>query len=314
MEEVAAMADLRRMAIFARVVELGAFSQAARSLGLTTSSISQHVRALEASLGVALLHRSTRKLSLTEAGQAYYDECALVVHAAERGRQKIATLRDEPAGALRIAVPSELAHRHVVPALDSFIRLHPQLTLTLEVSDEKIDLIQQRIDLALRIGELQDSTLVARKIAWFDEVLGATPACLKRTKLVGKLRSPQDLAALDWVTFSPLGEPAFLELQHRDGRTARVRVRGRVVTNQAQTLRALALAGHGAARLLGPDAAADFAQGRLLPLLPDWRLPGFGVYAITPRRDAQPLKVTRCIEHLRHYFDGLASTSNSDQV
>jgi len=295
------------MAIFARVVELGAFNQAARTLGLTTSSISQHVRGLEESLGVALLHRSTRKLSLTEAGQAYYDECANVVHAAERGRQKVATLRDEPAGELRIAMPSELAHRHVVPALDAFIRMHPQLSLTLEVSDEKIDLIAQRIDLAVRIGDLQDSGLVARQIAWFDEVLGATPECLSRT---GAPQTPQDLATLSWVIFTPLGEPSFLDLQHRDGRTARVRIRGRVATNQAQTVRALTLGGHGAARLLGIDAAQDFAQGRLLPLLPDWRLPGFGVYAITPRRDAQPLKVTRCIEHLRSYFARLTAPAS----
>jgi DNA-binding transcriptional LysR family regulator len=298
------MDELRRMAIFASVVELGAFNRAARALGLTTSSISQHVRALETSLGVALLHRSTRKLSLTEAGQAYYEECAHVVHAAERGRQKIATLRDEPAGELRIALPSELAHRHVVPALDDFIKMHPQLSLRLEVSDEKADLIAQRIDLAIRIGDLPDSALVARQIAWFEEVLGATPACLARSRMPQSQmpQTPQDLAALDWVVFTPLGEPAFLDLRHRDGRTARVRIRGRLATNHAQTLRALALGGHGAARLLGIDAAPDMAQGLLLPLLPDWHLPGFGVYAITPRRDAQPLKVTRCIEHLRHYF------------
>lgn len=301
------MDDLRRMGIFAKVVELGAFNQAARALDLTTSSISQHIRSLEESLGVALLHRSTRKLSLTEAGQAYYEECATVVHAAERGRQKVATLRDEPAGELRLAVPSQLAHRHVVPALSRFMRMYPQLSLKLEVSDEKIDLISQRIDLAIRIGNLLDSGLVARKIAWFNEVLGATPEYLSRNQMP---QTPLDLAALEWVIFTPLGEPSFLDLQHKSGQTARVRIKGRVATNQAQTIRALALTGHGAARLLKIDTSEDFSRGHLLPLLPEWHLSGFGVYAITPRRDAQPLKVTRCIEHLRTYFDELTATSS----
>jgi DNA-binding transcriptional LysR family regulator len=293
------MDDLRRMAIFAKVVETAAFNRAAAALGLTTSSVSQHVRGLEASLGVTLLRRSTRRLSLTEAGQVYYDECANVVHAAERGRQKIAVLRDEPAGELRIAAPSELAHLHLVPALQEFIRAHPALSVRIEVSDDKSDLIEQRIDLAIRIGELQDSRMVARQIAWFEELLCAAPQYLEK---VGAPCSPESLSDLEWITFTPLGEPAFVGLRHDDGRQARVRLKGRLATNHAQTLRALVLGGHGAARLLGVDVWTDLAEGRLRPLLPSWHLPGFGVYAITPQRDAQPLKVSRCIDHLYVYF------------
>lgn len=290
---------LKRMAIFARVVELGAFNRAARELGLTTSSISQHVRALEAELGVTLLHRSTRKLSLTEAGRVYYEECANVVHAAARGQQKVAELRDEPAGELRITAPSELAHQHLVPALRDFIAAHPRLAVRFELGDEKIDLVEHRVDLAVRIGELRDSSLVARQIAWFDELICAAPDYLERT---GLPTTPQALADLDWLIFTPLGEPAFVHLRNAQGHEVRLRVHGRLATNQAQTLKALALDGHGVARLLKADIGTELAQGRLVPLLPDWRLAGFGVYAITPRRDAQPLKVTRCIEHLRTYF------------
>ncbi len=290
---------LKRMAIFARVVELGAFNRAASELGLTTSSISQHVRALESELGIMLLHRSTRKLSLTEAGRVYYEECANVVHAAARAQQKVAELRDEPAGELRLAAPSELAHQHLVPALCKFISAHPRLAIRFELGDEKVDLIEHRVDLAVRIGEPEDSRLVARRIAWFDEVICASPEYLAR---VATPTTPQALADLDWLIFTPLGEPAFVQLRDERGNELRLRVHGRLMTNQAQTLKALALDGHGVARLLRADVEKELASGRLIPLLPAWRLAGFGVYAITARRDAQPLKITRCIEHLRRYF------------
>lgn len=293
---------LKRMAIFARVVELGAFNRAASELGLTTSSISQHVRALEAELGVVLLHRSTRKLSLTEAGRVYYEECANVVHAAARAQQKVAELRDEPAGELRIAAPSELAHQHLVPALREFISAHPKLSVRFELADERVDLIEHRVDLAVRIGEPQDSRLVARRIAWFDELICASPDYFSR---VTTPTSPQALADLDWLIFTPLGEPAFVQLRDERGQEVRLRVHGRLMTNQAQTLKALTLDGHGVARLLRADVEAELADGRLVPLLPTWKLAGFGVYAITARRDAQPLKITRCIEHLRAHFSRL---------
>lgn len=295
---------LQRMAIFARVVELGAFNRAARELGVTTSSVSQHVRGLEQALGAVLLHRSTRKLSLTEAGTMYYEECVNLVRAAERGRQKVAALRDQLAGELRISAPAGLAHRHLALALHDFIAAHPDLSIRFEVGDEKIDLIEQRIDLAVRVGDLSDSRMVARQIAWLDEVVCAAPAYLLSVPMP---QSPQALAELEWLIFSPLGEPAFVELHHQDGREVRLRIRGRLTANLADTLKALALGGHGVSRLLRIDAQDELAQGKLIELLPEWQLQGFGAYAITPRRDdAQPLKVTRCIDHLRTYFKGLS--------
>jgi DNA-binding transcriptional LysR family regulator len=297
---------LRRMAIFARVVELGAFNRAARELGLTTSSVSQHIRALETTLGVTLLHRSTRKLNPTDAGRIYYEECANMVHAAERAQQKVFALRDELIGELRLAAPAELAHRHLVPALREFILAHPGLSIRFELSDEKVDLIGQRIDLAVRIGELQDSRLVARKIAWFDEVICATPGYLKTVTLP---ETPQSLVEMDWLIFTPLGEPSFLSLRHRDGREVRLRVRGRLVTNLAQTLKALLMEEHGIARMLRVDVEKELERGELIELVPDWTLPGFGVYAITPSREPQPIKVSRCIDRLRMHFESLQVTA-----
>lgn len=293
------MDALRRMSVFARVVELGAFNRAAGELGLTTSSVSQNVRALEQDLGIVLLHRSTRKLSLTEAGRVFYEECVNVAQAAERARQKVAELRDELAGELRISAPPELAHLHLVPALDDFIKAFPRLSIRFELSDERVDLIERRIDLAVRVGELRDSRLVARKIGWFDEIICASPDYLARS---GLPQTPQALGELDWVIFSPLGEPASVLLRRGEENAVRVPVCGRLVINQSESLRALVLAGHGAGRLLQAYVQADLAAGRLVRLLPEWSLGGFGTYAITPRRDAQPLKVTRCIEHLARYF------------
>lgn len=290
---------LKRMAVFARVVEVGSFGGAARELGMTTSAVSQHVRLLEAQLDVALLHRSTRKLSMTEAGRVYYEECANVVHAAMRAQQKVTELRDEAAGELRIAAPADFAHQHMARALREFILLHPKLSIRFEVGDEKVDLIQRRVDIAIRIGHLQDSALVARRIAWFDEVICASPEYLNR---VGEPKSPRELADRDWLIFTPLGEPAFVQLIGVDGASMRLRIQGRLMANHALTLKALALDGHGIVRILKADVEEDLAAGRLVPLLPNWKLAGFGAYAVTPRRDAQPLKVRRCIEYLQGYF------------
>ena len=156
----AAMEDLKRMAVFAAVVQHGSMSGAARALGMSTSAVSQQVRRLESDGGVTLLHRSTRKLALTEAGERYHAHCAAMAAAAGQARAELAAAREAPSGELRLSATVGFA-RHIAPALGALLAAHPALRLRLLVDDAPIDLIGARIDLAVRYGRLADSTWAA---------------------------------------------------------------------------------------------------------------------------------------------------------
>jgi len=160
------MDALRRMAVFACVVEHRSMSGAARALAMSTSAVSQQVRQLERDSGVTLLHRSTRKLALTAAGERLYEDCAAMVAAARRAQHQLAVSRDAPSGELRLSAPVGFA-RHVAPGLGALLAAHPALSLKLLVDDAHIDLIESRIDLAVRFGSLPYSTWVARRLCAF---------------------------------------------------------------------------------------------------------------------------------------------------
>lgn len=293
------MDRLRRMAMFARVVEAGSISAAARELGMSPSAVSQQLRVLEQELGVVLLHRSTRRLTPTEAGQVFYEGCAAMTQAARQAETQLAALRDELVGELRVAVPAGFATT-LVAGLAPLLKAHPRLGLRLFADDERHDLIASRIDLAIRVAHparMADSSLIARPLAEFEEVLCASPDYLARCGM------PTDADALtrhEWLLLTPLGEPQFLSLIGPEGQTRRIRLDGRVAGNSADALLELARAGLGICRtVLGRELAAEFASGGLRRVLPDWALPRLSVYAITPRRDAQPAKVLRAIDSLR---------------
>lgn len=290
------MDKLKRMAVFARVVETRSMSGAARELGMSTSAISQQMRQLERQTGVVLLHRSTRKLTLTEAGEVFYAGCASMVHAARQAEQRLADLRDELVGELRIAAPIGFSGTTLPAALAPLLARHPQLKLRLFAGDERIDLIEARIDLAIRVGRLADSTLVARPLAQIEEIICATPDYLRRA---GTPRTPEDLAQHEWITLTVLGEPQFLDLTGPGGETRRLRVEGRIASNEAQSTKQLTLAHLGLSRNIATDLAGELNDGRLVHVLPQWRLPAIGIYAVTPRKDAQPAKVRQVIKALK---------------
>lgn len=297
---------LSRMGIFARVVELGAFSRAAKELGLTSSSVSQHIRALETYLGTTLLHRTTRKLSLTEAGSLFYQNCVKVVATAKEAQQDVATLQNQPVGELRIAVSSFVASRYLIPALDRFIRDHPKVDVRIDVCDHNIDLVEQRIDLALRVGRIHgDGDILLTR---FDDVLCAAPDYLESRAPISR---PEELSQHDFLLFTPHGESSCVDLNSDKGDRVRVRLLPRVSANNALALRLLALGGHGIARLLRVKIQADLDAGRLRQVLPDWRLDGFSVFITARHRDEIPLKVRRCIDCIRAYFSAEYPQSNA---
>ena len=192
------MDDLRRMAIFAAVVEQRSMSAAARALHMSTSAVSQQVRALESSGGVTLLHRTTRKLALTDAGERFYAECAGMVAAARRAQAELALSRDAPSGELRLSATVGFA-RHIAPALGGLLAAHPALTLKLLVDDARIDLIESRIDLGVRFGVLADSSWVAKRLCSFELMLCAAPAYLQRH---GTPQRPEDLLTHQWLALA----------------------------------------------------------------------------------------------------------------
>lgn len=294
--------QLKRMAVLATVVEQGSFVAAARKLQTTTSAVSQQVRALERDMGVTLLHRSTRKLSLTPAGARFHEGCAAMLAAAQSAQAQLLQLRDAPEGELRVAAPVGFG-RHLGPALAPLLAAHPALSLHLEVDDGFTDLVAKRIDLAVRFGRLPDSAWVAQKIGEKSVALFAAPAYLARRG------SPAGLAELsrhDWLALRPGTDGAHvLALRGADGTQQELRVGPRASSNNQFSLQQLCEAGLGLAMLSPSDLDGAVLDGRLVPLLSGWQLPALPVYALTPQRDAQPAKVRHAVQALRTHFEQL---------
>src|SRR5688572_9230830 len=281
------MDDLRRMAVFAAVIEHRSMSAAARALGLSPSAVSQQVRQLERDSGVTLLHRSTRKLSLTAAGERFHEDCAAMVAAARRAQQQLAQSRDAPSGELRMSAPVGFA-RHVAPALGGVLEANPALTLKLLVDDARIDLIDARIDLAVRFGRLADTSWVARRLCAFEWLLCASPAWLRAH---GMPQRPEDLLSQQWLAFASEGQALQLMLHGPHGEQRALRIAARISSNNQLSLQQMCMAGLGLARLARVDVADELAAGRLVAVLPDWTQDALDVWAVTPQRDAQPAKV-----------------------
>ena len=293
--------NLRGMAVFASVVRHGSFSGAAKELGITTSAVSQQIRSLENDLGVVLLHRSTRKLSLTEAGASFYESAKDVVAAAEQGRIRVNQLRDELAGNLRIATTPEIAVNHLLPALSSWMAAHDDLTIHFEADNQYVDLIEERIDIALRMTPAHNDTSVSMTpLTEVRQLLVASPDYLRQS---GKITDPKALSELQIIGISLLKDPMQLDLTSVEGgKKTRVKLNSRIQTNNVMMATTLAKEGHGVVRLMSLDVQKELANGDLVEVLPGYQLPSYMLYAVTPRHEQQPAKVTRCLEVLTKYF------------
>jgi len=289
--------QLKRMAVFAEVVAAGSLTAASRRLGMTPSAVSQHLRQLEQSLGLALLHRSTRRITLTEAGERYHAGCAAMVGAAREAEQALVRLRDEPEGELRLTAPAGFGS--LLASALAPLRGYPRLTLRLLLDDKLIDLIEERVDIAVRVGELADSSLVARKLGSMTRQLCASPAYLAER---GWPATPRDLLRHDWLASNRNSSADMLELLGPSGERETLRLEGRVHASQVTAVHALALAGWGISMGVSEDDRKALAEGRLLPVLPGWRMADVPVHAVTPRRGEQPAKVRYALELLAAWF------------
>lgn len=299
------MEDLKRMAVFVAVVEQAGMSAAALRLDMTPSAVSQHIRQLEREAGVTLLHRSTRQLALTDAGQRFYVQCAQMCEAAARARAELDAERQEPGGELRMSAPAGFAP-HAAPALGSWLARNPALRLRLLMDDATIDLIQARVDLALRFGTLADSSWVARHLGRSATLLCASPKWLAAWQAErGKPPlHPSELAQAPWLDLARK-DHARVDLNWRHGPSGEsfsLQALPQMVSNHRATVQQFCEAGLGVAVLSAHDVAASLREGRLVRLLPQWDMGQLDIWAVTPQRDAQPAKVRQAIEVLRAYF------------
>lgn len=293
------MEQLKRMALFATVVEKGTMVAAAEVLGMSASAVSQQIRRLEEATGVSLLHRTTRKLTLSEAGARFYQSCAQILVLAREAEQRLSELRDAPVGELRIAAPVGFSGPLLSEALAPLLRANPGLSLRLLFHDEQIDLIEQRIDLAIRVGNQEDSSLVARHVGDWPMLLCCAPSYLARC---GAILGPEQLSGLDWICLSGERAGQSLSLHGPAGARQRLRLEGRITCNNILSVRHFTLAGMGVSLQPEPEIREELAAGRLLTLLPDWQPAAAGLHIVTPRRDAQPAKVRYAIEALRRHL------------
>lgn len=281
------------MSVFRRVAEAGGFSAVARQTGLSQPTVSRLVAGLEHHLGTKLINRSTRQLNLTELGTRYYEQCARMLDELTTIETELRDQQAAPTGTLRISTPITFGRVHILPHLWPLLQQHPQLNIEVVMDDHYDDLIKQGIDVAIRIGDLHDSNLVAQKLGSSPRVIFASPAYLAAR---GTPRTLQDLKQHDCIVYTLLTtRDQWYFNQGRD----KIRVRGRFSTNSPDAVRAAALAGMGIAATpiwLINDCLAD---GRLRTVLQGFTPTPMDIHAVYPERRLVPAKVRYFVDYLR---------------
>ncbi|UCH76232.1 MAG: LysR family transcriptional regulator [Rhodospirillales bacterium] len=287
------------MAVFARVVETKSFTGAAHRLGMSKAAVSKHVSKLEERLGARLLNRTTRRLSLTEVGAAFYERCARIVTEAEEAELAVSRLSAAPRGTLKIDVPVNFGMQYLAPLLPPFMLQHPELRVDMAFNDRFVDLVEEGCDLAIRIGELPDSSLMARKLAETESVICAAPSYWDRH---GRPKDPGELANHDCFAYSYLATGSEWRLEGPDGAVA-IRTSGSLTANNGDVLRQAAVAGIGVVAMPVFIVCDDLRVGRLEPVLQRYRFPTRGIYAVYPHNRHLSAKVRAFIDHLVDALD-----------
>ncbi|KUE88572.1 LysR family transcriptional regulator [Cupriavidus necator] len=286
--------------LFLRVLDLGSISAAARSLDLSVAVASQRLQRLERELGVRLLHRTTRRLHATPEGVVLAEQGRALVDDLEALGTSLRQAGTGVSGTLRVTTSSSFGRLYISPLLPEFLALHPGLTLSVNLTDNVLDLVSAGFDLAIRIGALDDSTLVARRLANNRRLLCAAPDYLRRR---GTPRTPQDLARHDClVLVGSQGRQDVWRLGDGAGGEIAVRVRGRIEANTGELLSDAALAGFGIALHSTWHVCADLRAGRLVQVLPDYPLADTGIYAVMPQRRLVPPRVRAFVDFLAGRF------------
>lgn len=287
--------NLNRLVYFAAVVETGSFTRAAERLGVTKAVVSQQVAQMERDLRTSLLARTTRRVHPTEAGATLHARCVTILREAEDALDELALTNEEPTGCLRITATNDYGVTIVTPVISAFTARYANCRVELTLSDEKIDLVSGKFDMAIRVGWLMDSSAQARRIRAFDQLLVAAPTFAERLKSV---RQPEDIEALPFIANMALSEPLAWRYLRGDSDPRTVRMRAKISIDTTSGVRAAVLSGGGLSVLPDFVVADDIAAGRLLHILPDWRLPSAAIHTVYPAARHRPPKVTAFVEML----------------
>ncbi|MDW3683662.1 LysR family transcriptional regulator [Cupriavidus sp. CV2] len=297
------MVDLNDIALFVQVVRYGSFAEAARRLGLPANTVSRRIQQLEAQLDTRLMQRSTRKLTLTNAGQVFHERCAGAVDGLVEASQALASGGQAPSGPVRVAAPADFFEFFPMAWIAEFLAAYPQVRLDFVLSDARADLIAEQIDIAFRGGQLPDSGYIGRQLLGErSDGLVASPAYLAARGAPGSL---QDLANHDCVTAGHVSGHASWRLVGPDGTEEEVQVSGRFSGNTAQALRKAALAGLGIALLPPSMATLDVQAGLLVPVLPAYQQTSHGLSVLYPSRRHLPIAVSAFIEWMKEKLEVL---------
>lgn len=291
------MSHLIEMEAFVVVGDEGSFTAAARRLAVTKSYASKLVVRLEDRLGVRLLQRTTRQLSLTEAGRVYYERCSEAMRAFKEAESEATELQTSPQGRLRITLPTAFAVAYLAAPLADFKTRYPGLTIEAVLADRKVDILSEGFDLAVRIGDLADSSMIARRLTPVDRVICASPSYLRRR---GSPSQPEDLTQHDCLIYAYHAVPTQWQLKG-PGRDASVEVSGTLVSNHIEMLIEAAARGLGLVFCPIAFTAAGLRAGRLTRVLPEWRSP-LTISAMFPNARHVPAKVRIFVEFLVAHF------------
>jgi len=298
------MDTLEAMAMFVRVVERGSFSAVARELGTTQPTVSKQINALEKRLGGRLIARSTRQLSLTDEGTRYYKQCRDILAAVDNAEHSFQTGREAVAGPLRIASSVSFGRLQIAPRLQGFLERYPEVTVDLLLSDQNVDLVSEGMDVAIRIGELKDSSLIARQIGLTRRLLVAAPGYLERH---GTPQAAEELSLHNCILFNLLAD---FDTWVFDAGQYHVQVKGNVRSNNSEAIRQMVLSGLGIS--LSPTwlYRRDLALGRVVQVLPDLTPSALPIHALLPANRRQSARVRAFVDYLAEGFNADPDLSN----
>jgi DNA-binding transcriptional LysR family regulator len=296
---VSALPDFEGWAIFAKVAELGSFSQAAADLNLSKATVSKALTRLERHLGTPLLHRSSRRLSLTDSGRSSLERANRILAEGEAIECEATDRTAEPRGVVRVAASITFGIQNLGAILPAFLERYPQITVDLRLADHKVDMVAEGIDIALRVGILDDSALRARRLLAIRRPLVAAPAYVAAQ---GRPAHPRDLEHHQVIIFTHVGSPMTLQFSHPLEGDCTVKVNGRLHLDNGDVAVQALLAGVGIALLPEFLVWQQLRDGRLVALLPEWAPPLSALHVVTPPGVVRPARVSVLIDFLAQHF------------
>lgn len=293
------MDDINAYLVFARVVEEGSFTAAAERLGESKSAVSKQIGRLEDSLGTRLLNRTTRRMSLTEAGAIFYDRVRRVVEEVEEARVAVSQLQAAPRGTLRVSAPVSFGMSHLAPILPDFMSRYPDLHVDIALTDHQVDLVDEGIDVAVRIGALTDTSLIARRIRDYRRLILASPEYWRKH---GMPEHPSELANHNCLTYAYFSGGRTWRMKDPAGHEMTVRVGGRMNANNGEILMRAAEAGLGVIQSPIFICEEALAEGRLVPALEAYEFEPVGLHAVFPNARNLSTKVRVFVDYLVERF------------